>query len=262
MSYLQKNSPDTSNTSNTYSGIFLLESANFWIIILRATGNVKDFHSHQLVQKIKTEILELVAMINNSSITIHHLQDLLKRDDDFLHLYLNSVNNREVITKDTLVKVRQDCHSYEQRLKKLDDFYKRFCPLIKVKDVQSYLDELKERSKNLDKVSLEESLSKDHWDFHEKIILIAEDTHALNKSQTFYNVFEERFKDLYESNEDIGIEFIVQKLMKEVLEEYTIICKQYEKWEILKYSKEKSFWRNVSNFNYELKLIKNMARFL
>ncbi|CAI2173905.1 15093_t:CDS:2, partial [Funneliformis geosporum] len=254
MSCLQKNSN---------SEVSLHEFTEFWIVILRATGCTKSFRSHQLVQETRTTIIELSDIIKNSSIKILRLQELLDLDDDILHYYLNSANfdSEEIITKDILVRVRQNCRFYEQRLKKLADFYKRFCPLQKTKDVQKYLDELIERSNKLNKISLEESLLETHWSFHQGIISMAENTYDLNNSQTFYNVFEKRLNE--ESNEesdDLSVEYIAQTLMKMVLVEYTVKCKHYENWENLKFSEEIPFWCNVSNFDDELKLMEKYSK--
>ncbi|CAI2180959.1 12955_t:CDS:2 [Funneliformis geosporum] len=215
---------------NTYSELSLPESAKFWIIILRASGSTKRLHSHQLVRETKTTILELTEMMKKSSINIQLLQNLFNLDNDTLYAYLNF--SGEVITKDILVKVRQICGGYEQRLKKLYDFYKRFCPLQETIDVQNYLDDL-----------------------HKGIVSIAESTYELKKSQTFYNVFQQRLNEESKENSDINVEFIAQSLMKDVLKVYTARCKQYDKWENLKCLEEVPFWCDVSDFDDELKLM-------
>ncbi|CAG8714723.1 16582_t:CDS:2 [Rhizophagus irregularis] len=61
---------------STQLHLSLFESANFWTIILRATGNVENFHSHPHVQEAKTAIIKLATMINDGSIDIRLLQDL------------------------------------------------------------------------------------------------------------------------------------------------------------------------------------------
>jgi len=242
--------------SKIFSDIYLRECAEFWNVILRATGSTKMFHSQQLVQINRANILELAITIRNRTINVHHLQLLLTLDEDFLHVYLNASNfNEEVINKDILVNVRLNCQFYEQRMKKLGDFYNRFCPLQKTKDVLNYLDELSERSKN--NISLDESLSEAHWNFHKGIISIAESTNKFNKSQTFYNVFEKCLNEVSDGEEKISVEFIAQKLMKVVLEEYAARCKQYENWESLKCSVEIPFWSDVSNFDDEIKLMES-----
>ncbi|CAI2175317.1 7490_t:CDS:2, partial [Funneliformis geosporum] len=244
---------------NLNSEVSLHESTEFWIVILRATGSTKRFHSHQFVQEARTTIIELAEIIKNSSIKILPLQELLDLNDDILHFYLNSANydSEEIITKDILVKVRQNCRFYELSLKKLGDFYKRFCPLQKSKDVQNYLDELIERSNKLNTISLDESLSEAHWSFHKGVISIAKVTYDLNKSQIFYNVFEKR---LNEESNDLSVEYIAQTLMKMVLKEYIVKCKHYENWEDLKFSEEIPFWCNVSNFDDELKLMERYSK--
>ncbi|CAI2170802.1 7188_t:CDS:10 [Funneliformis geosporum] len=249
------------SSSKPYSKESLNDCAIFWIVILRATGSTNMFHSHKLVQETRTSIFRLACVIKNRSINIQQLQDLLNFNDYFLYAYLNSAhNNREIITMDTLAIVRHKCQIYEHRLKFLDDFYKRFCPIQKTKDVQNYLDELIERSKKLNEISIKESLSKTHWEFHNEIISIAESTSELNKSQVFYNVFDKHLNDVSkESSDDVSkvldVKFIARKLMKDVLKEYVSRCKQYERWEDLEYSKEISFWYKVSNFDVELKLL-------
>src|SRR3954447_12340197 len=107
MSCLQKNSSNIDfEEFSTRLHLSLFESADFWIVILRASGNVENFHSHPLIQEAKTAVLKLATMINDGSIDIHLLQDLLERDDNFLHHYLNSAKynkfSGEIITKEKL----------------------------------------------------------------------------------------------------------------------------------------------------------------
>ncbi|RIA83302.1 hypothetical protein C1645_834051 [Glomus cerebriforme] len=254
MSCLRNNSSNIDfEEFSTRLHLSLFESANFWNVILRATGSIENFHSHPHIQEARNAILKLATMINDGSIDIHLLQDLLERDDNFLYYYLNSAKvNNEIITKEKLTDVRKKCRNYEQRLQKLNDFYRIFCSSEKVNDVKNYLDDLKERTKILDKISLEDTLSLDHWGKHKDTILIAENTNIFNKSRTFYNIFEKRITD----QEDIEVEFIAKTLIQDVLNEYIAICKQYEGWKELQYSKATSFWYKVSDFDAELKLMK------
>jgi hypothetical protein len=236
----------------------LFESANFWNVILRATGNVENFHSHPHVREAKTAIIKLATMINDGSIDLRLLQDLIEKDDNFLHYYLNSAgSSKEIITKEKLAKVRKQCRDYEQRLSKLHDFYLTFCQ--KANNVEKYFDKLKELSNNLDKTSLEEvvsSDSSDYWGIHKDIIPIAEDTNKFNKSQTFHNIFNKQISNL----KDIKVEFIAKTLIGKVFMEYKTICKQYEGWRNLEYSKATSFWYKVRNFDDELKLMLRYGR--
>ncbi|PKY60135.1 hypothetical protein RhiirA4_517409, partial [Rhizophagus irregularis] len=235
---------------STQLHLSLFESANFWTIILRATGNVENFHSHPHVQEAKTAIIKLATMINDGSIDIRLLQDLNVRNDNFLHYYLNSAeSSNEIIVEEKLAEVRKQCRDYEQRLSKLNEFYLAFCQ--ETSDVDNYIDELKERSNNLDKIQLEEALSSDHWGFHKDIIPMAENTNIFIKSQTFRNIFNKQFTN----QEDIKVEFIAKTLIGKVLMEYSAICKQYEGWRNLGYSEATSFWYNVRNFDDELKLM-------
>ncbi|GES78826.1 hypothetical protein GLOIN_2v1764819 [Rhizophagus clarus] len=251
MTYLNDNSSNIDfEEFSTRLHLSLFESANFWNVILRTTGNVENFHSHPRVKEAKTAIIKLVGMINDSSIDLHLLQDLIVRDDNFLHYYLNSAkSDNEIITKEKLAEVRKHCRDYEQRLNKLNGFYLVFCQ--KANDVENYLDELKERSSSLDKISLEETLSSDHWGFHKDIISKAEKTNIFNKSQTFNNIFKKKITN----QEDIKVEFIAETLIENALKEYKVICEQYEEWRILKYSEATSFWYNVRNFDDEIKLM-------
>jgi hypothetical protein len=235
--------------------LFLFKSANFWTVILRATGNVENFHSHPHVQEAKNAIIKLATMINDGSIDIRLLQNLIEKNDDFLHYYLNSAkSSNQIITKKKLDEVRKKCRDYEQRLNKLNEFYLVFCQ--KANDVENYLDELKERSNNLDKISIEETLSLDRWGPHKEFIYIAENTNMFNKSQTFHNVFKKHVTD----QKDIKVKFIAKMLIGNALKEYIAICKQYEGWRNLEYSKATSFWYNVHNFDDELKLMLRYGR--
>ncbi|GBC05045.1 hypothetical protein RclHR1_00600008 [Rhizophagus clarus] len=233
----------------------LFDSADFWTVILRATGNVEDFHSHPHIKAAKIAMIKLATMINDGFIDLHLLQNLIVRDDNFLHYYLNSAkSDNEIITRKKLAEVRKKCHDYEQKLNMLNDFYKTFCQ--KANDVENYLDELKERSNNLDKISLKETLSSDHWGFHKSIMSIVEDLNIFIKSQTFNNIFRKQITN----QEDINVRFIAKTLIRNALEEYKAICKQYERWENLEYSKATSFWYKVHNFDYELKLMLQFCR--
>jgi hypothetical protein len=233
----------------------LFESANFWTVILRTTGNVENFHSHPHVQEAKNAIIKLATMINDGSIDIRLLQDLIEKNDDILYYYLNSAEpGNEIITKNTLTEVRKQCRDYEQRLNKLNTFYSVFCQ--KANDIENYLDELKERSNNLDRTSLEEISSSDHWGLHKNIISIAENTNIFSKSQTFHNIFKKHITD----EEDIKVKFMAETLIDNALKEYTAICKQYEGWRNLEYSKATSFWYKVHNFDDELKLMLRFGR--
>ncbi|CAB4416538.1 unnamed protein product [Rhizophagus irregularis] len=90
---------------STQLHLSLFESANFWTIILRATGNVENFHSHPHVQEAKTAIIKLATMINDGSIDIRLLQDLNVRNDNFLHYYLNSAeSSNEIIVEEKLAE--------------------------------------------------------------------------------------------------------------------------------------------------------------
>ncbi|CAG8448567.1 1498_t:CDS:10 [Acaulospora colombiana] len=199
----------------------------------------------------------------SGSITVQCLQEILKYDNEKLIRFFDSAvvrtdNPRPVLFgDDDINKLRKQCSDHEQKLDQFRIFFSQFCPHAKVKDVQDYLDNLDQRIKELKKVKLKETQGVDYWHFYRKVEKSAERAFKLSKSQIFRNIFDSKIQA---EEADLTVEEVAQSLMVKVFESYDELCRSYKGWEKLLCSYGSILWKNVTNVNLELDLMRDYVK--
>ncbi|GES94812.1 hypothetical protein GLOIN_2v1481157 [Rhizophagus clarus] len=248
-----QNRSNLSDASEQYLNI--IKSMKFWILILNATGSVERLNKNSFFKHIQMSTIKLNRLLLEKSINVQLLQQLLKYSDEQLFQYLDEVIGRKksldevVVSQDEIEKLRKLCHDYELKLNQLLKFYNELCSTSKITDVDDFIQDLKKRMQNLDKVILNQTMLTGHWTFHEKVLNSAIRYYKFNQSQIFRNIFEDYFK---EDDNATNVEYIAQKLVPNVFEKYDAICKQFKEWEKLKCSDVSLLLRNITNFNVEI----------
>ncbi|CAG8454740.1 3615_t:CDS:1, partial [Acaulospora morrowiae] len=103
--------------------------------------------------------------------------------------------------------IREKYRDHEQTVEYLDSFYMRYCPSDKVLDVKDYIQDLTDQKNLWDHISLNETQSPNYFAYHRTSMEISVRVYKYNKSQTFYNVFENRIQA---SIDGIDVENVAQ----------------------------------------------------
>ncbi|CAG8439660.1 11533_t:CDS:10 [Acaulospora colombiana] len=229
----------------------ILAGAKFWNAILRATGCAENLKKHNYFMQVKNAIAQVRYMLVKGSINIRLLQELLKYDDEFLLYYFDSINGHSamVVNEDILLSIREKCRGYMQTMDHLNSFYVRYCPQNRVLNIQDYIQDLNEQKFLWDHITLNDIQSPNYFFYHEDSIEISTRLYKYNKSQTFYNVFENVVQtSVNESN----VESFARITLPSILDDYENRCKEHEDWENMKLSSAAMFWSNVTDINAEL----------
>jgi hypothetical protein len=249
-----------SSSDSTKFYLNVLRASDLWNFILRATGNVAKLNSNPFVNNIKMSINELAGLLLEKTIDVQLLQQILEYTDEYLfrHFDVAVAKNKSlgdvIVSRDEIAKLRKIYDNYRTQLDILDKFYIEFCPAEKVTDVADYIRDVK-HLQNLDKIKLKQAFSSDHLAFHEKILASAERCYKYSQSRFFRNIFDFCIE---EDAAATKVEYIAQKLIPIVFEKYNNITqKQIEDWSKLKCSEVSLFWKNVTDVNAELKLMKS-----
>ncbi|CAG8434051.1 10722_t:CDS:10 [Ambispora gerdemannii] len=238
--------------------IVLLDSSNFWVVILQASGTVKRLHSHVHIRKVVNAIVQLTEMLQKSNINISLLRNVLKYSNQRLLRYLGAVKQSS-ITEKYLNAIREDCLAYERKLRQLNNFYTHFCSDQRLTDTQHYNNDIEQRRRSLDKTSLGEVLSLDYWTMHEQILEIAEQSDNFINSQTFANFFE---NCLEKEASDLSVLTIATIIMQNTFTEYDELIKKCNNWKKLKISSASLLWKNTKNVDDELKFLSKCKRLI
>ncbi|CAG8532688.1 1347_t:CDS:2, partial [Dentiscutata heterogama] len=238
----------------------IFQFAKFWMAIFKAKGHTEKLCSHPYFKEVYEMVIHIATSIKNRTITIRLLQKIFKyfiNSNRFLNNYLNSAienypGEYNIIPYKVVEESYSQCYEYISILERLQKFYKQFCPSQLVSDVKLYLDNLEKRSID---ATLEESYTKDHWSMHSVTIEIMKDYYHLIESQTFYNAFQIVLK------EELTVQQVMNKIIKEAIENYKTICEEYGKWEEIKCSVANEFWKNV-NIEHVDKEIKFMIPYV
>jgi hypothetical protein len=243
-----------SSASNPQFYLYILKTEQFWNIILRATGNVKKLHSNPYIQHVKMSINELGVLLREKTIDVQLLQQLFEYSDEKLfQIFDAAVAKKKVLgdvifSRDEIAKLRKLCENYQLQLDILYKFYNGFCS--QVTDVNDYLQDLKQRMPNSNKLNLKQVSSSDFWIFHEKTLKSARNVYKFHQSQTFRNIFESCIKVT-----DVTMDYISQYLIPTALKKFDDMNKLFKQWEKIKISDASLFWKNVKNVNSELDLM-------
>ncbi|CAG8479091.1 963_t:CDS:10 [Gigaspora margarita] len=260
----------TSFASQNFSDNFhlsLLKFGEFWIQLLKATGSVDKLHSHPQINEVRNAISHLAENLIEESINIYLLQELLKKDDDFLLTYFGFAIMREglsSINKDILTNIREKYRIYELGLDHLNSFYTEFCPQSIVFDVKEYIDDIYEIHQRKKDITLRETSLTNYWGIHTDILGIAENLYKYRKSQTFKNFLNISLNDLinydeFDEVDEQNVKWIV-KIMPDLAKSYCQWCGSYSQWESQKFSHAKILWDGVPDINVELDLMSNILK--
>ncbi|CAG8477178.1 1481_t:CDS:10, partial [Racocetra fulgida] len=245
--------------SQTFSENFhlsLLNSGNFWIQILKATGSVDKLHSHPQINEVRNAISHLTEILSEESISISLLQELLNKDDNFLLTYFGFAIIPS-INKNILTNIREKYRIYGLGLDYLNSFYTEFCPQSIVFDVKEYIDDIYEMHQRKNATTLKDTSLNDYWGMHTDILRIAEDLYKYRKSQTFKNCLSYLIEE--EEEDTRSVKWIVE-IMPKVYESYCRWCRTYLKWETEKFSFAKILWNKVPDITVELDLMDGILK--
>ncbi|GES94832.1 hypothetical protein GLOIN_2v1878676 [Rhizophagus clarus] len=188
------------------------------------------------------------------------LQQLLKYSDEEIFQYFHIIIDKKstsVISQDKIVEIRKIYDDYSHKLDILLKFYCRVCSNSKVTDVENYFHDIQQRMKSLDKINLKQVSLPYYWTIHEETLNSEIHIYKLIQSQSFQNIFEDRFQ---KDSDATNVNYITQKLLPIVFENYNDICKKYDTWENIGCSEALLFWKNVKNVNAEFDLTEELAR--
>ncbi|CAJ0901056.1 6354_t:CDS:10 [Entrophospora sp. SA101] len=247
--------------------LVLLKSAKFWITVFNAKGCTEKFLNHYLLQKVFKNIQHFIGLITNKNISIAQLQELLKYDKDLVkNLFKITSTSKipddsnvdddfanELIYNKGIDLLESQCNNFELTLNQLAIFYAKFCPIEKVNNVQSFLNDIKEKARNLDQVKLKDALKPKYWHLHHQSLNSAKKCYKLANSQTFRNVFDRIMNE--KANANITTEHVAKSLIPQTFNKYNELCKKYAVWEKLKCSEGSVLWENVENVEMELELM-------
>lgn len=257
MTCTQKSSHSESFSSSFHRS--LLESAKFWIVLLRATGSVDKLHNHPHVNEKRNAISDLAEKVIEKNIDIGLLQTLLKSEDDFLFDYFDSAILKKdlssvVVTKEDLRKVRKEFQDYEQTLDTFHSYYVNFCSISNVTDIPEFIEDIRQRHDRKNQIKLKDVLPVENWAKHSRNEMIAKNIYKFRKSKTFRNTFDHILSN-EEIPDTITVYEISDTLIPRILLEYLKICRKYEEWESLRFSEACITWNKVSNVSSELELM-------
>jgi hypothetical protein len=244
----------------------ILKANKFWSVILCADGYVEKLNSHPFIKRVRESISELGLLFVEKRINIQLLQQLFEYfdySDKKIFRHFCVAGNKSflgdiivfrdvIVTRDEIAKIRKLYGEYRLRLVTLLSFYTGFCPVAQVTGVNDYIQDIKQRTVNLDNVEVKQALAPDYLALHEKTLESAKRCFKFRQSQSFRNIFESCIK------EDVAatkVEYIAQKLIPIVFDRYNALCKQLEEWEKLKCSEAYLLWKNVTDVNSELDLM-------
>ncbi|RIB04310.1 hypothetical protein C2G38_2222712 [Gigaspora rosea] len=235
--------PDKSDSEISSTLLILLRNSRFWNLLLNPTGEVTRLKSHPYINQAKNVISSFENILIQESITFLFLQRLLLNQDDVLIRFFNS----EGINKSTFSKLRDQCQNYLNKMDRLHTFYTRFCSQDKVNDLNSFVDDINERSTKLDSLTLKETQSPNHWEKHRISEDAANMVYELIDSQTFRNIFE----NVMRNRGNVSMENLVKTIIPLVIKEYKKFAQQYktENWETLKCSSQIMLWQRVNQGN-------------
>ncbi|RIB21686.1 hypothetical protein C2G38_2175948 [Gigaspora rosea] len=224
----------------------LFQFAKFWMAMFKANGCTKKLHSHSYFNEVCRMIFHIATNIRNHTIAIRLLQKIFKyfiNNNKFLKDYINSaIANYQgeydvIITEEVIEQSYILCYEYHSTLERLQKFYEQFCPLRLVPNVKYYLVDLEKRSADAT-LTLRESYDKDHWSIHSMTIEIMKNYYHFVDSQTFYNVFQVVL------DTELTVE-VMNETFNEAIDNYKIVCEEYDNWEEIKCSEASEFWKNV-----------------
>ncbi|CAB4390800.1 unnamed protein product [Rhizophagus irregularis] len=246
---LQRKS-NVSDASEQY--INIIKSSKFLILILNSTGSVERLNANSYLQHIQMSIVELNSLLIEETINLQLLQQLLKYSDEQLFQYFDEIIGKKslghlIISRDEIAKLRKLYHDYELKLDQLLKFYNNHCSESKVMGVNNFIQDIKKRMQNLDKVILNKSILSDHWKLHEKTLDSAKRCYKFGQSQIFNNIFEVYLR---EDDAAINVEYIAQILTPAVFKKYDALCKEWEKFKCSDAS-----LKNITNVDVEIELI-------
>ncbi|CAG8563026.1 45905_t:CDS:10 [Gigaspora margarita] len=231
----------------------LLVSSKFWVCILKATGSVELLNQHIYLRTVRQSIIQLAGKLLDRSIEIKMLKDILHYKDKYLLNYFSTISTISTnvnFTENHIQSLRNKYASYIDKLNKLNIFYKQFC--IKATDQKDYLSDLTPLLKMQGIVTLEDTLQKAFWKFHQPIIEISQRSYIYKKSQTFKNVFE----NCLENNDtNLTVEMIAKKFIFIAFSDYDRLRTEYNDWINLDSLNISSFWKDVKDINLELELM-------
>ncbi|GES94841.1 hypothetical protein GLOIN_2v1778799 [Rhizophagus clarus] len=262
---LQNQSTVFNNPTEEYLSI--LKHSKFWYTILNAIGSVEKFSQNSYLQHIRMSIYELNNLLLEKTINLQLLKQILEYSDDYLSNHFTVLKTTNIITQDEFVVIRLLYDDHSNRLDQLNKFYQEFCTSPKVTDVNIYIQDLRQRIKNLDKIKLNQlqnlqnlesnqTVVLDYWKSHYKILSSAERCYNFIQFQTFRNVFEVYFQN---DNSATKVEYIASNLMPFVFDHYISMCKKFKNLEKIKSSDALLFWKNVKNFDDEFNLNKELG---
>ncbi|CAG8439539.1 3367_t:CDS:10 [Acaulospora colombiana] len=241
-----------------------LKSKDFWKLIFNARGQVSRLHAHPHIQQIRVEISKLASVVAEKTITIELLQLILKYDNDELYTFFDFSSTKKRLTgvfvsKSDIATIRKQCRTYENTLTVLRTYYENFCPISKVSDVNEYIANIDNESKRSFQITIKDTLSPDHWEFHKDTIDMSKESYKFAGSQTFANVFD---KHIYAETEVLTVENVTKRIMPVVFEEYAKLCIQYKgkDWEKLKCTEATYLWKNVRDVGAEIDFMKEFVR--
>ncbi|PKY15764.1 hypothetical protein RhiirB3_428014 [Rhizophagus irregularis] len=246
---LQRKS-NVSDASEQY--INIIKSSKFLILILNSTGSVERLNANSYLQHIQMSIVELNSLLIEETINLQLLQQLLKYSDEQLFQYFDEIIGKKslghlIISRDEIAKLRKLYHDYELKLDQLLKFYNNHCSESKVMGVNNFIQDIKKRMQNLDKVILNKSILSDYWKLHEKTLDSAKRCYKFGQSQIFNNIFEVYLR---EDDAAINVEYIAQILTPAVFKKYDALCKEWEKFKCSDAS-----LKNITNVDVEIELI-------
>ena len=154
----------------------ILKASDFWNIILRATGNgsISKLNSHPYIKHIKASIKELGVLFTEKVIDLQSLKQILEYSDETLLRHFDAAAEKNffisdiIVYRGEIVQIRKYYDDFQLRLDILFKFYTEFCSVTQATDVNNYIQDVKERMQNLDKVKLKQVITSDYWKFHGK----------------------------------------------------------------------------------------------
>ncbi|CAG8489458.1 2568_t:CDS:2, partial [Dentiscutata heterogama] len=259
-----QNSYDSQTFSENFH-LSLLKSGDFWIQLLKATGSVDKLHSHPQITEVRNAISHLAEILIEESISIDLLQELLKKDDDFLLTYFGFAimkDDLSSINKDILTNIREKNRIYGLGLNYLNSFYTEFCPQSIAFDVKEYLDDIYEMHQRKKVITLRDTSLTYYWGMHTDVLEIAEELYKYRNSQTFKNFLNLTLNDLinetYEGDAQ-EVKWLVI-MMPVIYKDYCQWCSSYSKWETQRFSHAKVLWDKVPDVNSELDLMGDLLK--
>ncbi|CAG8495506.1 695_t:CDS:10, partial [Dentiscutata erythropus] len=259
MTRLQNSCDSQTFTENFH--LSLLKSGDFWIQLLKATGSVDKLHSHPQIKEVRNAISHLAEILIEESISIDLLQELLKKDDDFLLTYFGFAIMKDdlpSINKDILTNIRKKNQIYGLGLDYLNSFYTEFCPQSIAFDVKEYTDDIYEMHQRKKVITLRDTSLTYYWGMHIDVLGIAEELYKYRKSQTFKNFLNLILNDTFEG--DVQEVKWLASTMPDIYKDYCQWCSSYSKWETQRFSHAKVLWDKVPDVTSELDLMGDLLK--